>query len=57
VRYVEEVDVDRFDPGRLSFFNINTPEDWEWMQRLLEEQPPFEARAHGSTATGRQPVA
>ena len=27
VRYVDEVEVDRFDPQHLSFFNINTEED------------------------------
>ena len=27
VRYVEDDEVDRFDPGRLSFFNINTAAD------------------------------
>ncbi|MBI2864258.1 MAG: molybdenum cofactor guanylyltransferase [Chloroflexi bacterium] len=27
VRYLEEAEIDRFDPDRLSFFNINTEED------------------------------
>jgi molybdopterin-guanine dinucleotide biosynthesis protein A len=27
VRYVEEAEIDRFDPRHLSFFNVNTPED------------------------------
>lgn len=35
VRYVEEHELDRFDPTRLSFVNVNTPEDWEAVQGLL----------------------
>ncbi len=27
VRYVDEPEVDRFDPAHLTFFNVNTPED------------------------------
>jgi molybdopterin-guanine dinucleotide biosynthesis protein A len=34
VRYVEEDEVDRFDPLHLSFLNVNTPEDWERVQEL-----------------------
>ncbi len=29
IRLVEEDEIDRFDPKRLSFLNANTPEDWE----------------------------
>ena len=29
VRYIEEAEIDRFDPRRLSFFNVNTPDDLE----------------------------
>jgi molybdopterin-guanine dinucleotide biosynthesis protein A len=29
VRYVEEADIDRFDPKHLSFFNVNTHDDLE----------------------------
>jgi hypothetical protein len=35
VRYVEEDEVDRFDSQHLSFVNVNTPEDWDRVQRLL----------------------
>ncbi len=35
VRYVEEAEIDRFDPERRSFFNINTPGDLEAARRLL----------------------
>ena len=28
VRYVEQAEIARFDPQGLSFFNINTPDDW-----------------------------
>jgi molybdopterin-guanine dinucleotide biosynthesis protein A len=34
VRYVEEGEVDIFDPQHLSFFNINTPSDLEKMRKL-----------------------
>lgn len=27
VRYVEETEIERFDPGHLSFFNVNTSDD------------------------------
>jgi molybdopterin-guanine dinucleotide biosynthesis protein A len=36
VRYVEEQEIDLFDPSRLSFVNVNTPEDWKSVQKLLE---------------------
>jgi molybdopterin-guanine dinucleotide biosynthesis protein A len=35
VRYVEESELAVFDPAYLSFVNVNTPEDWEAVQRLL----------------------
>lgn len=28
VRYVEEGDIRRYDPGLRSFYNVNTPEEW-----------------------------
>jgi molybdopterin-guanine dinucleotide biosynthesis protein A len=34
VRYVEKVEIDKFDPKRLSFFNINTKADLEKAQLL-----------------------
>jgi molybdopterin-guanine dinucleotide biosynthesis protein A len=34
VRYVEEDEVDIFDPRHLSFFNVNTPNDLEEMKKL-----------------------
>jgi molybdopterin-guanine dinucleotide biosynthesis protein A len=37
VRYIEEWEVDRFDPQHRSFFNINTPEDWQQAQRWVME--------------------
>jgi molybdopterin-guanine dinucleotide biosynthesis protein A len=33
VRYIEEEDVDIFDPQHLSFFNVNTPSDLEEMKK------------------------
>jgi molybdopterin-guanine dinucleotide biosynthesis protein A len=38
VRYVERDDVARFDPTFRSFLNMNTPADWERMQRLAAEE-------------------
>jgi molybdopterin-guanine dinucleotide biosynthesis protein A len=35
VRYVEEDEVDIFDPQRLSFFNVNTPNDLEEVKKLV----------------------
>jgi molybdopterin-guanine dinucleotide biosynthesis protein A len=36
VRHVERDEIDRFDPERRSFLNINTPADWERVQDLLD---------------------
>ena len=38
VRYLVEEEIDRFDPQRLSFVNVNTPEDWAEVQALLEDR-------------------
>jgi len=40
VRYVEEGEIDIFDPEHLSFFNINTPADLRRAQRLLRNEEP-----------------
>lgn len=37
VRWVEAAEIDRYDPQRLSFFNVNTPEDLEQARRLARE--------------------
>ncbi len=37
VRYVEQAEIDRFDPKHLSFFNINTADDLNRARALLEE--------------------
>jgi molybdopterin-guanine dinucleotide biosynthesis protein A len=34
VRYLEPEEITHFDPEGLSFFNINSPEDWERAQEL-----------------------
>ena len=39
VRYVEAVEIDRFDPEHLSFFNINTKADLEAARRLVKKIP------------------
>ena len=41
VRYVEDAEVEEFDPERLSFFNINSEGDLERAKALLEKE-----RAH-----------
>ena len=35
VRYIEEAEIDCFDPDHLSFFNVNTPEELERARALL----------------------
>jgi molybdopterin-guanine dinucleotide biosynthesis protein A len=37
VRYVEADEIERFDPRRLSFFNVNTQADLERAQQLAKE--------------------
>jgi molybdopterin-guanine dinucleotide biosynthesis protein A len=37
VRYVEESEVDIFDPQHLSFFNVNTPSDLVRMKKLVRK--------------------
>jgi molybdopterin-guanine dinucleotide biosynthesis protein A len=41
VRYVEEREIDIFDSEHLSFFNINTPEDWRRAEGLLQKEAPY----------------
>lgn len=38
VRFVDEAEIDRFDPQRLSFFNINTPDDLERARQIAQAQ-------------------
>jgi len=38
VCYVEQAEIDRFDPRHLSFLNVNTPQDWRRVQSVLEER-------------------
>ena len=40
VRYVDEAAIDRIDPRRLSFFNINTQADLEEARRYFRQGPP-----------------
>ncbi len=40
VRYVESVEIDRFDPRHLSFFNINSEADLERAQALIIRENP-----------------
>lgn len=37
VCYVEQAEVDRYDPRHLSFLNVNTPDDWRRVQALLRQ--------------------
>ena len=34
VRFVDEAEIDRFDPRHLSFFNVNTPDELEQARKL-----------------------
>jgi molybdopterin-guanine dinucleotide biosynthesis protein A len=43
VRFVEAAEIDRFDPRRLSFFNINTPEDLERAKEIAGGNRPDNA--------------
>jgi molybdopterin-guanine dinucleotide biosynthesis protein A len=38
VRYIEEDEIDRFDPDHLSFFNINSHDDLDRARRLAAEK-------------------
>jgi molybdopterin-guanine dinucleotide biosynthesis protein A len=38
VRSVEQAEIDRLDPGGLSFFNVNTPEDLQEAERILAQK-------------------
>ncbi len=38
VRYVEAEEIDRFDPGHLSFFNINTEDDLKTARKIDKEE-------------------
>ena len=38
VRYLEPEEITRFDPEGLSFFNINSPEDWGRAQELAARE-------------------
>ena len=38
VRYLEPEEITRFDPDGLSFFNVNSPEDWERAQELAARE-------------------
>jgi molybdopterin-guanine dinucleotide biosynthesis protein A len=38
MRFVDEAEIDRHDPQRRSFFNVNTPADLEAARRLLENR-------------------
>jgi len=37
VRYVDEGELAPYDPGRRSFFNVNTPEDLALAEQMIEE--------------------
>lgn len=38
IRYVERHEISPFDPQRVSFFNINTPQDLELARRILQQR-------------------
>jgi len=49
VRYVEQQEIEAFDPQHLSFFNINTAQDLERMQDLARKAKP---RSRGKRSSG-----
>ena len=40
VRYVEEHEIDAFDPYHLSFLNVNSPADWDHVRLILQQNEP-----------------
>ncbi len=38
VRYIDEDEIDRFDPKHLSFLNVNSQADLDWARRLAAEK-------------------
>ncbi len=40
VQYLERGVLERFDPRLRSFYNMNTPDEWEQAKRMLEETAP-----------------
>jgi molybdopterin-guanine dinucleotide biosynthesis protein A len=38
VRYIDEAEIDRFDPEHLSFFNINSQSDLDRARKLADEK-------------------
>jgi molybdopterin-guanine dinucleotide biosynthesis protein A len=39
IRYVDEEEIARYDPHHRSFFNVNTPDDLQRMNEILESDP------------------
>lgn len=39
VRYVERSEIEKFDPHFHSFINMNTPEEWEQVQKIAKQIP------------------
>ena len=53
VRYVEQEEIDPFDPQHLSLFNINTPADMEMARAMIAEgSPQGPGQAKGLRAKG-----
>jgi len=38
VRWVEPAEIDLFDKERLSFFNVNTPQEWQWAVEQMHQR-------------------
>jgi len=51
VRYVEQQEIESFDPQHLSFFNINTVEDLDQMRHLIRRRA--KPRSRGKRSPGR----
>lgn len=53
VRYVEQEDIEKFDPAHFSFFNINTPEDLRRARDEFERRRATGNANHGEAETRR----
>ncbi len=36
VKYIDEAQVEKVDPGQYSFFNVNTPEDYQYAKKIFK---------------------
>jgi len=51
LRFVDEPEIERFDPEHLTFFNVNTPDHLEWTEALAKRTG--EEKGHGEPLARR----